>query len=276
MEIAMKYIVKILNALVITVGALTLLYAFTRICLCDRFIVRGESMLPSFEDGRSVYVNKLIFGGRIYKNTDWDSSQLSTFRLPGLRNIKVGDVVMMNYPYAQCNDSINFKLNYVYMKRCFGVPGDTVRIKNGYYIHPDSKENIDLGYYTYRLSNTPDSILTEMGVVVKAFQLNKRMEWSIREFGPLYVPKTGDQIEITPVNLKTYRKMIHYETGIWPQIKGDVITLAGEVLESYQFQTNWYFLGGDNVLNSRDSRYFGLVPEEYIIGVVHTNRRKHI
>lgn len=127
-----------------------------------------------------------------------------------------------------------------------------------------------------RVNNTHDSILTEMGVVVEAFQLNKRIEWRIREFGPLYVPKTGNQIEITPVNLKTYRKMIHYETGIWSRIKDDVSTLAGEDLKLYQFQTDWHFFGGDNVLNSRDSRYFGLVPEEYIIGVVYTNRRKHI
>lgn len=54
-----------------------------------------------------------------------------------------------------------------------------------------------------------------------------------------------------------YRKMIHYETGEWPSPEG-----------RYEFKSNWYFFGGDNVLNSRDSRYFGLVPEDYIIGVV--------
>jgi signal peptidase I len=39
-------------------------------------------------------------------------------------------------------------------------------------------------------------------------------------------------------------------------------------LKNYEFKTDWYFFAGDNVLNSRDSRYFGLVPEEYIIGIV--------
>ncbi|MDO4843428.1 MAG: S26 family signal peptidase [Bacteroidales bacterium] len=46
------------------------------------------------------------------------------------------------------------------------------------------------------------------------------------------------------------------------------VSLDGKVLGEYTFKHNWYFLGGDNVLNSRDSRYFGLVPEEYIVGIV--------
>ena len=271
----MKSIMKILYWLVVSASILIVVYAFTRICICDRFIVRGESMSPSFEDGEAVYVNKLIFGGRIYKTMDWNDSQLSSFRLPGFRNIRVGDVVMLNYPYAQCNDSINFRLNYVYMKRCFGAPGDTVRIKSGYYSHPDTGEAIHYGYNPDILHDTSDSTLTEMGVVVKAFQVNRKKEWTIRDFGPLYVPKKGDRIEIAPVDFKTYRKMIHYETGVWPQLKDDIITLSGEELKSYEFRTNWYFFGGDNVLNSRDSRYFGLVPEEYIIGVVSSKGRRH-
>lgn len=46
------------------------------------------------------------------------------------------------------------------------------------------------------------------------------------------------------------------------------VSLDGKILREYEFKCNWYFLGGDNVLDSRDSRYFGLVPEEYIVGIV--------
>lgn len=48
----------------------------------------------------------------------------------------------------------------------------------------------------------------------------------------------------------------------------DKIFIGESVVEYYEFQSNWYFFGGDNVLNSKDSRNFGLVPQEYIIGVV--------
>jgi len=47
-----------------------------------------------------------------------------------------------------------------------------------------------------------------------------------------------------------------------------LVYIEGDPLRHYTFKGNWYFLGGDNVLNSRDSRYFGLVPKEYIVGVV--------
>lgn len=47
-----------------------------------------------------------------------------------------------------------------------------------------------------------------------------------------------------------------------------VVFLGQTPLNEYTFKGNWYFLGGDNVLDSRDSRYFGLVPEEYIVGIV--------
>lgn len=244
------------------------LYGFARIFVCDRFIVKGESMLPTYVTGEPVYVNKLAFGARIYRNFDFSRSDISSFRLPGVRKIRVGDVVMMNYPYAHCNDSINFMINYVYMKRCVGRPGDTVRIRDGYYLHPDTGEPLRYGDACEILSNTPDSLLTEMGVVVEAFQVDKRMEWTIREFGPLYVPAAGDIVKISPANFKTYRKMIHYEMGEWPQLDGDSVLLSGMELKNYEFKTDWYFFAGDNVLNSRDSRYFGLVPEEYIIGIV--------
>jgi signal peptidase I len=256
-EVAMRWVVKVLNLLLIGVFVFFLIYVFVRVCVCDRFIVKGESMYPQFEDGTAVYVNKLIFGGRIYKDFDFADGSMSSFRLPGLRDIRVGDVVMMNYPYAQCNDSINFRLNYVYMKRCYGVPGDTVRIQNGCYIHPETRKYLEPNVYMRRLSATSDLELSENGVVVDAFQVNKGMGWTIRDFGPLYVPQKGDILEITSENFKTYRKMIHYETGEWPSPEG-----------RYEFKSNWYFFGGDNVLNSRDSRYFGLVPEDYIIGVV--------
>lgn len=153
-----------------------------------------------------------------------------------------------------------------------GCPGDTVRIRDGYYIHPH--DNVPMGVMKYcdMLNQEPDSVLAEHGIVVEAFQLNRKKGWTIRDFGPLYVPKKGDMVEMTAIDFKTYRKMIHYETGKWPQLDGEIITLSGDELKSYEFRTNWYFFGGDNVLNSRDSRYFGLVPEEYIIGVVSTKR----
>lgn len=230
-------------------------------------------MSPTFREGEAVYVNKLIFGARIYKDFDFTKSKLYSFRLPGLRDIRVGDVLMLNYPYARCNDTINFKINYVYLKRCLGCPGDTVRIVNGFYIHPRTGKRMLCNGYSNLLNAVSDSILTTQGIVVNAFQVNKSMKWTIRNFGPLYIPSKGSKVYLTPSNYKNYKKQIQYETGCNLELKGDSLMLGNQMIESYSFETDWYFLGGDNVLNSKDSRYFGLVPEEYIIGVVKNEKQ---
>lgn len=259
---------KVLMTLILAACTVLIAYALCRICICDRFVVRGESMKPSFEDGEPVYVNKLILGGRIYKDFDFSKSSVSSFRLPGFRDLRVGDAVMLNYPFARSNDTINFRINYVYLKRCLGCPGDTVRIIDGFYIHPQTGERILCNDHCKRLHETPDSALVEQGVVVDAFQINKKMNWTIRDFGPLFVPSKGSEVVLTPMNYKTYKKQIYYETGLKLTRDGENIKLGDKVIDRYLFTSNWYFFGGDNVLNSKDSRYFGLVPEDYIIGVV--------
>ena len=93
--------------------------------------------------------------------------------------------------------------------------------------------------------------------------------WNIKNFGPAYVPGKGDKVTVRRSDFLWYRKLIKYETGFMPAIDSQgQVSLDGKILKEYTFKGNWYFLGGDNVLNSRDSRYFGLVPEEYIVGIV--------
>lgn len=244
------------------------LYYTGRIFIVDSFTVRGNSMNPAFEDGEKVYVNKLIFGARLYTDFNFESSRLQSVRMPGLRKIRVGDAVIVNYPFGRKSDTISFKINYVYLKRCYGCPGDTLWIKDGMYANSNVVGNIGELKYQEKLRSTPDSILLERGVAMRAFLLNKNLGWSIKNFGPLYIPAKGDKIDIDVNNVNSYRKLIQYECGLMPEIVGDKVYLGEFVLESYTFSTNWYFFGGDNVLNSRDSRYLGLIPEEYIIGVV--------
>lgn len=253
---------------IVGLASLYLLHYVRRAFVCDRFVVKGVSMEPGFHTGEGVYVNKLLLGARIYTDFDFSKSSVSSFRMPGFRKARPGDVMILNYPFAETEDTINFRINYVYMKRCYGCPGDDVVIKDGYYVHPQTGGNVGNTCYQRVLSGTPDSLLEERGVVVKAFQLNKAMKWTIRDFGPLHVPARGDVVKLDSLNWKTYRKQIQYETGMMPAWKDGTVTLGCRPLKEYKFASDWYFFGGDNVLDSRDSRYFGLVPEEYIIGIV--------
>ncbi len=266
----MKNIRKITKAtaaiLVLTV-ILSLLHYARRALLFDSFIVNGISMEPVLHSGDKVWVNKLKMGARIYTDYDFTKPTLSSFRLPGFSRVNAGDIVVVNYPYALSKDTIMFKINYVYLKRCYGAPGDTVRIVGGYYVHPQSGGRIGNLTYQKELSETPDSVLAEEGVVLRAMQ-NKVLGWTIRDFGPLYVPRRGDTVNIDIDNYRIWRKPVLFETGKRLFLRDGQVFLGDDPVTSYTFLSSWYFLGGDNVLDSRDSRYIGLFPESYIIGIV--------
>lgn len=251
-----------------------ILYYVARIFVVDSFIVRGSSMNPQYKDGEKVYVNKLIFGARLYTDFDFESSKLQSVRVPGFRNIRVGDVVVLNHPFGRTGDTINFKINYVYLKRCFGCPGDTLWIKNGMYANSNFVGCIGELHYQKKLGVMSDSLLQEQRVAMRAFLINKELGWDIKNLGPLYIPGKGDCITINTNNVNTYRKLIQYECGLMPEIIDNKVYLGDSLLQSYTFSSNWYFFGGDNVLNSQDSRYLGLMPEEYIIGVVYSKDSK--
>ena len=225
-------------------------------------------MEPEFHTGEKVWVNKLKMGPRIYTDYDFSKPTLSSFRLPGFSRLKAGDIVIVNYPYARSEDTITFRINYVYLKRCYGAPGDTVRIENGRYVNPVAGGGIGNTAYQNILAETPDSLLVRDGVAMKALKVNEDLRWTIRDFGPMYIPRKGDTIKIDRENYRLWRRLVQFETGISPTERDGTVWLAGEPMETYTFTSDWYFLGGDNVLNSKDSRYIGLFPESYIIGIV--------
>ena len=239
-----------------------------RVFVFDTFIVRGTSMEPTLHDGERVCVNKLKLGARIYKEFDFASPYLECFRMPGFRKVQVGDVVVINDPYSRCNDSITFTINQVYIKRCYGCPGDTLRIKNGRFIHPDTKGPIGPACYQDELSKLGDSLSRSLGIYVDAWNINRREKWTILDLGPICVPRKGGVVSLTPENYRSYRKQIHYETGKWLKIRAGNVFLGENIITEYKFLTDWYFLCGDNVLNSRDSRYVGFMPESFIVGIV--------
>ncbi|HRI27670.1 MAG TPA: signal peptidase I, partial [Chitinophagales bacterium] len=90
--------------------------------------------------------------------------------------------------------------------------------------------------------------------------------WNIDNYGPLPVPRKGDTINLTIKNLSLYSYLLeHYEHNE-VALTNDVITINGQPTTQYIFKQNYYFMLGDNRQNSADSRYWGFVPEDHIIG----------
>ncbi len=259
---------KTAGRVLVVVIAVAVLAAVTPIFFFDQFKIHGESMSPTLESGDHILVNKLLMGARIYRKYDFSDSKLDCFRMPGLRKAEIGDIVVFNYPKGRGRGRIEFKINYVYAKRCVGCPGDTVRIVDGYYRnHRALKMEICPEPGQEFLSSNSDSVLFNMGICVNAMPFSKKMGWTIRNFGPLYVPRKGAKILLTPASLLLYGREIEFETGSFPEVLDDRIYLNGHEISEYEFTSDWYFFSGDNVLNSKDSRYIGLVPEDYIVGI---------
>lgn len=238
-----------------------------RVLVADRFVIPSNSMYPTLIKGDRVLVNKLIAGARIYKHPDsLKNGVLQSWRTRGCRAIKRNDIVIFNFP--QNNGKIAFKINYVYAKRCMALPGDTLSIQKGFYRNNNFKDSLGIYQEQALLENVPDSLIDEGVKYTLPFNF-EQYPWTIRTFGPLYIPRQGDVMEMNAEKVLFYRQVIEYETNkkLSVEQEGRVL-LDGHPMKQYCFKYNYYFMGGDHATNSGDSRYWGFVPQEYIIGVV--------
>lgn len=267
MNILLKTLYGIAIAVVIA-GVGFCLHQLRRALVADRFLIPSESMEPTLVAGDAVWVNKLLMGARIYTDLEFSKKgvQLQSVRTRGLRAIRHNDIVVFNR--ANHRGKIKFIINYVYCKRVVGLPGDTVSVAGGYYRNNNYSGLLGVKSRQDMLARTPESGIERM---CRRVMLHKDTErWTIHDFGPLYIPRKGDVVDITPKEAIAYKAMLEWETE--KEIRVDtvskMVTAGGKPFGRHRFRHNYYFMAGDNVMNSQDSRYFGVVPEEYIVGIV--------
>ena len=232
------------------------------------FSIPSSSMEPALQPGDRIVVNKWVMGARIF---DIDAAaageRVRIRRLPGFGRLKRNDVVVFNFPYTERWDSIGLNLRRYYVKRCVGLPGDTVEIRSSHYRvrgveqplgHVASQDFLE-GMFRNRWG-------VPSGLCVEAFPMDSLTGWTIREFGPLAVPRAGQKVRLDTGRLRLYRQLIEWETERRLTVADGRVLLGDSVVEEYTFGKDYCFVAGDRTENSQDSRYWGLLPVEFIVG----------
>ena len=237
-----------------------------QIAVLSFFRIPTDSMQPTLQPGDNILVNKSIMGARIFNI--WEAAEekeVEIHRLPGLGKVKRNDVLVFHYPYPHKSDSLSMHLLKYYVKRCIALPGDTMGIRKGHYYIKVINEPIGNIEAQKRIEKLQKE--NTRGIVMDAYPWDKYIDWTIQDFGPLHVPARGQTVVMDSTAVKLYRNLIEWEQKEKLTFQGKEIFLGDSLIHEYRFRENYYFMGGDYMENSKDSRYWGLLPEPYIVGV---------
>jgi signal peptidase I len=240
-------------------------YVAGQVFLFASFRIPSDSMQPGLTGGDYALVWKPTLGARLFNLFDAvEGKKVSIYRLPGCRKVRRNDVLVFHFPYPHRGDSIGMHILKYYVKRCVALPGDTFRIDGGIYRVNGVTDTLGVYRRQVEMAGMADSVFRPD--IFRCFPYDSAYGWTLKRFGPLYVPRRGDRVAIDVRNIVLYRNLIAYETGGKIETGDSRVYLDGECLDSYTFTKDYYFMTGDWVFDSRDSRYWGLLPDDLIVG----------
>lgn len=245
-------VLAFLRELGIVLGAFLLLNNF----VIASFLVPTGSMEDEVLTGDLLFVNKFIYGGTSPRNIPFTNVRLPWFQVPGFRDVKRGDVIVFVFPGYR-DEVITDEFTF-YLKRCVGVPGDTISV-------------IDRALY---VNGTPAPLPRHLKYSdpgrVATDEPEERMfprgaQWNEDNYGPLVVPKIGMHVPLTPDTYTRWETFVKRE-GHSLRLKDDQVLLDGEPATEYVVERDYLFGMGDHRDNSLDSRYWGFIPRENLVG----------
>jgi signal peptidase I len=225
----------------------------------DAFRIPTGSMENTLLVGDNVLVNKLVYSFHTPRYIPFTSISIPSIDLFSTTDPDRGDVIIFKFPYgSEFSDDNSINL----VKRIVGLPGDTIQIISQQ-VYINGKP---LNFPVTAKLNLDEKM--EAGVPEKGI-FPADSNWNKDNYGPIVVPKKGELIDLNPENARFWKTIIDRELDKNTlSAEGTVITIEGKPVHGYTLKKNYYFVLGDNRENSMDSRYWGFVPDDMIIGSV--------
>ena len=259
-------------------------FAFTS-CL-----IPSTGMENSLFQGERILVNKWSYGLRV------TLMSLFSYHRWCERSVRQQDVVVFNNPAAIGQPTIDRR--EIYISRCIGTPGDTLLVdslfsvsspeaqfnpdKKRLYSYPATKEQL-ITSLMQTLSITNDGLMgSNDSTHVRSFSryeyylleqaisdqnwIQPLTEKSEKELKPLIVPGKGKALRVYPWNITLLRNTLVMHEGKQAEIKNDTLYIDGKPTQHCFFTKDYYWMASNNSVNLSDSRLFGFVPQDHIIG----------
>jgi len=238
-----------------------LAFAFLAVLVINSFVLASfEVPTGSMEDtvkiGDRLFVNKFIYGGSTPYTIPLTSIRIPHFRIPGFRNVARGDVIVFDWPGGR--DQVEKPVQTWYLKRCVALPGDTVRIdQRVVYVNGKRLKNPDHGKFLRPVSQPSD--YRNPSIFPRGAKFNED------NYGPIVVPQKGMTLVLSPRTLPSWETFIRRE-GHAVEMIDSKIMIDGREVTYYTVGRDYLFAMGDNRDDSLDSRFWGFVPLEDVIG----------